>query len=154
VGIPVKNPLIVGSSSLTKNIGTIRKLEDEGAAAVVLSSLLEETIQLQSYKTDRDKSYFDKIGADVGNIFPNADNEQPEEHLMWARKAKATVDIPVIASLNCTNVETWVEWAGKLEETGVDGLELNFYAIHTDKSRAGAEIENYEVDAVKRSLMR
>ena len=93
MGIPVKNPLIVGSSSLTKNIGTIRKLEDEGAAAVVLSSLLEETIQLQSYRREQDKSYFDNIGAEVGNIFPNADNEEPEEHLMWTRRAKEAVDI-------------------------------------------------------------
>ena len=68
---------------------------------------------------------------------------------MWVRKAVDAVEIPVIASLNCTNTETWVEWAQKLEETGVDGLELNFFAVPVEASETAEGIEKYQIETVK-----
>jgi dihydroorotate dehydrogenase (fumarate) len=148
MGIDLKNPLIAGASSLTSNMGSIKKLEDEGAAAMVISSLFEETIQLQSYKMEQDMSYFDNLDAEIQNIFPDIEHAGPEEHLMWVRKAKEAVQIPVIASLNCTNPQSWVDWAKKLEETGVDGLELNFFAIPTDFDETSESVEKYQVDTL------
>ena len=81
MGIALKNPLIAGASSLTSNMDTIRKLEDSGAAALVISSLFEETIQLQSYKMEQDMSYFDNLDAEIGQIFPDIEHSGPEEHL-------------------------------------------------------------------------
>lgn len=149
MGIDLKNPLIAGASSLTSNMGSIKKLEDEGAAAMVISSLFEETIQLQSYKMEQDMSYFDHLGAEIGSIFPDIEHSGPEEHLMWVRKAKESVAIPVIASLNCTNVDTWVDWAAKLEETGVDGLELNFFAVPSEAGESAESIEQEQIAALK-----
>jgi dihydroorotate dehydrogenase (fumarate) len=152
MGISLKNPLIAGASSLTSNIGSIKKIEDEGAAAMVISSLFEETIQLQSFKMEQDMSYFDNLGAEVGSIFPDIEHAGPEEHLMWVRKAKEAVGIPVIASLNCTSMVSWVDWARKLEETGVDGLELNFFAVPTELDETGDSIEDYQIAALKAIL--
>lgn len=149
MGIDLKNPLVAGASSLTSNIGSIKKLEDEGVSAMVISSLFEETIQLQSYKMEQDMSYFDNLDAEISNIFPDIEHAGPEEHLMWVRKAVEAVDIPVIASLNCVAVETWVEWAKKLEETGVQGLELNFFAIPVDVDQTAAEIEQHQAEVIK-----
>jgi len=149
MGLDLKNPLIAGASSLTSNMGSIKKVEDEGAGAVVISSLFEETIQLQSYKMEQDMSYFDNLDAEIGNIFPDIEHAGPEEHLMWVRKAKESVDIPVIASLNCTNTQTWADWALKLQETGVDGLELNFFAVPTDPGETGESIVASQLEALK-----
>lgn len=149
MGIDLKNPLIAGASSLTSNMGSIKKIEDEGAAALVISSLFEETIQLQSYKMEQDMSYFDNLDAEIGNIFPDIEHAGPEEHLMWVRKAKEAVGIPVIASLNCANTQSWAEWALKLEETGVDGLELNFFAVPTDPAESGDSIVAGQLEALK-----
>ena len=148
MGIPLKNPLIAGASSLTSNIGSIRKLEEEGVSALVISSLFEETIQLQSYKMEQDMSYFANLGAEIGNIFPSVEHAGPEEHLMWVRKAVEAVKIPVIASLNCTNTETWVEWSKKLEACGVKGLELNFFAVPTDPGDSAESVEQYQIETV------
>jgi len=149
MGISLKNPLIAGASSLTSNMGSIRKLEEEGVAALVISSLFEETIQLQSYKMEQDMSYFDNLDAEISNIFPDIEHAGPEEHLMWVRKAVEAVDIPVIASLNCVDTDTWVEWAQKLEACGVQGLELNFFAIPVDFDESAESIERYQVETVK-----
>lgn len=148
LGISLKNPLVAGASSLTSNMGSIRKLEDEGVGALVISSLFEETIQLQSYKMEQDMSYFDNLDAEISNIFPDIEHAGPEEHLMWVRKAVEAVDIPVIASLNCIDTATWVEWAKKLEETGVQGLELNFFAVPVDPAESAQENEQYQIDTV------
>ena len=152
MGIDLKNPLIAGACSLTSNMGSIKKLEDEGAAAMVISSLFEETIQLQSYKMEQDMSYFNNLDAEIQNIFPDIEHAGPEEHLMWVRKAKEAVSIPVIASLNCTNPESWVDWSQKLVETGVDGLELNFFALPSDFNETAQTVEEYQVETLKAIL--
>ena len=148
MGLTLKNPLIAGASSLTSNMGSIRKLEDVGVSAMVISSLFEETIQLQSYKMEQDMSRYDYRDPEIGNIFPDIEHAGPEEHLMWVRKAVDAVEIPVIASLNCVEQATWVEWARKLEETGVQGLELNLFAVPVDPSVTASEAEQYQIDTV------
>ncbi|MFW5716532.1 MAG: dihydroorotate dehydrogenase-like protein [Spirochaetota bacterium] len=149
MGISLKNPLIAGASSLTSNMGSIKKLEEEGVSALVISSLFEETIQLQSFKMEQDMKHYDYRDPEIGQIFPDMEHAGPDEHLMWVRKAVEAVDIPVIASLNCVSKDTWVEWAQKLEETGVQGLELNFFAVPVDPAEAAASIEDHQVETVK-----
>jgi len=152
MGLELKNPLIAGASSLTSNMESIKKLEEAGVGAMVISSLFEETIQLQSYKMDQDMSAHDYRDPEIGEIFPDLEHAGPEEHLMWVRKAVEAVDIPVIASLNCIDPDTWVEWAKKLEETGVQGLELNFYAVPIDFDQTAEEIEKYQVETLKKIM--
>ncbi len=150
MGIELKNPVIAGASELTSNMNSIKKIEDAGAGALVIKSLFEEQIQLEMARFDEEMHQYDGMNAEMTNIFPeNMEHSGPEEHLMWVRKAKEACDIPVIASLNAVNKDTWVEWAKKLEETGIDGLELNFFANPELQEGDGASIEKDQIAAVK-----
>lgn len=149
MGIEVKNPLVVGACSLTAQMDSIRRLEDAGAGALVIKSLFEEQILAERYKLEEDLAMYDDWNAEMTDIFPDIKHAGPEEHLMWVRKAKEAVEIPVVGSLNALNRETWVEWARKLEQTGVDALELNFFSIPIDPSRSSAAIEREQIEAVK-----
>ncbi len=147
--IELKNPVIAGASGLTSNMDSIRKIEDSGAGALVIKSLFEEQIQLEIAKFDEEKHQYDDIHAEMTTVFPDIEHAGPEEHLMWVRKAKEACDIPVIASLNAVNQNTWVEWAEKLTDTGVDGLELNFFANPDYQAGDGSSIENDQIAVVK-----
>ncbi len=145
MGLHLRNPVIAGASSLTSNVTTIKALEQAGAGAVVISSLFEEQIQLERLQLDEELAEFDNLHPEMVTIFPHIEHAGPQEHLMWVRRATEAVGIPVIASLNAVNRETWVKYAKLLQETGVDGLELNFYATPTDLTRDGASIEDEQV---------
>mgnify|MGYP006270381663 FL=1 len=150
MGIPLKNPFVVGACSMTAHMDSIKRMEDAGAAAIVIQSLFEEQIQLQRMRMEEELTVSDNLDAEIQDLFPDVEHGGPEEHLMWVKKTKETVSVPVIGSLNCTNPETWSEWAVRMEETGVDGLELNFFAIPIDGTKTAAEIEEEQVDALKR----
>jgi dihydroorotate dehydrogenase (fumarate) len=140
MGIGLKNPIVAGASMLTCDMDTIKALEEAGAAALVTCSLFEEQIQLERFKLQEDLTAFDNLHPEMTDIFPELEHSGAETHLMWVRRAKESVDIPVIGSLNCANRETWIEYAGQMVETGVDGLELNFYSAPTKLDQSGASI--------------
>lgn len=148
-GLELKSPVIVGASKLTSDVATIKKAEAAGAGAVVIKSLFEEQIQFERYRHDEEMVQYDNWHAEMTDIFPEEEYAGAEEHLMWIRKTKEAVDLPVIASLNAVNRDTWVDWAKKLAETGADGLELNFYALPTDFSLSAAEIEDDQIGILK-----
>lgn len=142
MGLSLKNPLIVGACDLTGHMESIKKVDEAGAGALVIKSLFEEQIQLERMKQSEQAARYADIDPEIArNVFEPIEHAGPEEHLMWTRKAKETLDIPVIASLNCINWDTWTEYAGKLEETGIDGLELNFYTEPTDAGKSAKSIE-------------
>jgi len=145
MGIELKNPVIAGASSLTDRLDTIQQIEKAGAGALVLASLFEEQIQLERLKLEEELEQFDNLYAEMADVFPNLEHAGSEEHLTWVRKAKETVGIPVIASLNAVNRETWVEYARQLQGTGVDGLELNFFATPSDFNTDGADVEREQL---------
>lgn len=149
MGKELRNPIIVGASELTADMKKIKKLEEAGAGAIVIKSLFEEQIELEKMKLNEDLTKYNEIYAEMITIFPKIEHSGPEEHLMWVRKAKESVKIPVFASLNVINKETWVEWAQKLAETGVDGLELNFYTVSTEFDLAGSQVEEEQVKILK-----
>ena len=146
LGLNLKNPIIAGASALTQNIQTIKRIEEAGAAALVISSLFEEQVQLSGYQLDEALKANDDAFAEMTSMFPNIEHAGPEKHLMWVKRAKEAVDIPVIASLNSVNRETWVEYAKKLEDTGVDALELNFYSLPLDFDTDAAAVESEQVE--------
>ncbi len=149
MGIPLKNPFIAGACSMTAHMDSIKRIEDSGAAAMVIQSLFEEQIQLQSLRLEEELTMSDNLDAEIQDLFPDVQHGGPEEHLMWVRKAKEATSIPIFGSLNCINPATWAEWAVKMEQTGVDGLELNFFAIPVDFSRSAAEIEQEQLEALR-----
>lgn len=145
MGIELKNPVIAGASDLTNHLESIRKIEEAGAAAVVLKSLFEEQIQLERLKLEEETSLYAERHAQMISLFPKMEHAGPKEHLMWVKKAKEAVNIPVIGSLNCVNHDTWVEYAKMMQDTGVDGLELNFFATPREMNTMGSTIEDNQV---------
>ncbi|MBN2293431.1 MAG: dihydroorotate dehydrogenase-like protein [Pirellulales bacterium] len=148
MGIKLRNPIIAGASEMTANLDTIKRLAEAGVGAVVTKSLFEEQIQLERMMFDEDLEKFNYRHAEMTSVFPNMEFAGPEEHLMWVRRAKEAVDIPVIASLNCVDHDTWIEYAKLLEQTGVDALECNIFAGPQDIDNTGQDIEDEQIDLI------
>jgi dihydroorotate dehydrogenase (fumarate) len=128
MGIRLKNPVIAGASGFTSNVKTIKKIEEAGAGAVVCKSLFEEEINLEKMKQEKDNHMYDNLNPEMITVFPEVKYSGPENHLYWITEVKKAAGIPVFASLNAVTEDTWIEYSKLIEETGVDGLELNFYS--------------------------
>ncbi len=149
MGLELKNPVIVGACNLSTNLDNLKKMEEAGAAAVVLKSLFEEQIQLESLQMEREMDEYTERHAEMTSLFPNLQHAGPKEHLLMVKNAKKAVNIPVIASLNAVYREAWVEYAKLLEDMGVDALELNFYAVPRDINKSGESIEQEQIEILK-----
>lgn len=149
LGLNLKNPIIVGASNIVTDAGMLKKLEDNGAAAIVYKSLFEEQIQLENLEQYSHEADYGDRHAEMGSAFTGFDHAGPEEFLHKLQKAKESLEIPLIASLNCVYEETWVEYARKLEETGVDALEMNFYASPKDFDVMGRAFSQEQFDILE-----
>jgi dihydroorotate dehydrogenase (fumarate) len=145
MGVELKNPVLAGASSLTSNVSGIKKAAENGAGGIVISSLFEEQIQAESFLLDEELTQNDNLHAEMTSIFPDVSHGGPDKHLMIVREAKKAVDVPVFASLNAVTPEAWVTYAEQLAETGVDGLELNFYSTPTSFTQSGADAEQEQL---------
>lgn len=149
MGIELKNPIIAGASSMSTDLAMLKKLEQAGAAAIVYKTLFEEQINLESAHFDDQIEAMGGLHAEMISLYPKLQHAGPEAHLVNLRKAKETLGIPVIASLNCLYDNTWIEYARLIEKTGVDGIELNFYFVPGDFEADGHSIEDIHLDLVK-----
>ncbi len=152
MGLELKNPIIVGANNLVTNSDNLKRMEDAGAAAVVYKSLFEEQIQLENLEFSERRTEYEERNAEMVTIFPdvNPESSYSMEHLLNLRKAKESVSIPVFASLNAINIETWIEYARKIEETGVDGLELNFYTAPEKSEGDEIGIEEKQIEILSK----
>jgi dihydroorotate dehydrogenase (fumarate) len=148
MGLQLKNPIIVGASNLVKDIDNCRRMEAAGAAAIVYKTLFEEQVELERLQMSEELNQYNERHAEMISLFPDIEHAGPREHLSHLRKVVHAVNIPVIASLNCTFDETWVEYAKQLENTGINALELNFYSVPGDFKREGKAIINEQLDVV------
>jgi len=150
LGLTLRTPLVPSASPLSQEIGSIRRLEDAGASAIVLYSVFEEQLRLESLELDHHLSAGTESFAESLTYFPQPSEFRlgPEGYLEHIRKAKEAVDIPVIASLNGASVGGWTKFAKEIEEAGADALECNVYSIPTDPELKAAEIEQTYVDIV------
>lgn len=149
MGIKIKNPLILGASNLVTKAEIIKQVEENGIGAIVYRSLFEEQIQLENLQMDEDLSEYENRNAEMTRLFPEMEHGGPKEHLYNVSKLKKSVNVPVIASLNAIYEPTWVEYAKELEKTGVDGLEINLYAVPGYFEISGQSIEDKQVQIVK-----
>ncbi len=149
LGLELKNPLIVGACNIVNNIENVKMAEKAGAGAIVFKSLFEEQLQLESAQLDDQLNEYAERNAEMVNLFPNLEHSGPEEHLFNLAKVKKTVQIPVIASLNAIYKDSWIDYALKMEEMGVDALELNFYSVPRELDLDGNTIINQQVDILK-----
>lgn len=143
LGLVLKNPIVASSSPLSHTVDSIRRLEDTGAAAVVMYSLFEEQIGFDSYYIDYHLTQGVDSYAEAISYFPDMQsyNVGPDEYLKLIRRAKEAVDIPIIASLNGTSVGGWTDYATLIEDAGADALELNVYYLPTSTDITGTEVE-------------
>jgi dihydroorotate dehydrogenase (fumarate) len=150
LGLTLKNPLVASASPLSKKVDSVRRLEDAGAAAVVMYSLFEEQIAHESHELDHYLERGTHSYAESLSYFPDLDhyNLGPEPYLEHLHRIKAVVSIPVIGSLNGVSSGGWVEYAHEIEQAGADALELNIYYLPTDIDLSGAELEETYVRLV------
>ncbi|MDP4183682.1 MAG: dihydroorotate dehydrogenase-like protein [Bacteroidota bacterium] len=150
MGIELKNPIILGACNLVSKPEIIQKLEEAGIAAFVYKSLFEEQINLESIQLEEELTEYSYRSSEAPNVFPYLKHAGPEEHLLDLKKFKKSVSVPVFASLNAINDEVWTEYAKKLQDTGVDGLELNLYWVPDNFSSNAADIENKQIEIVNK----
>jgi dihydroorotate dehydrogenase (fumarate) len=150
LGLKLRSPLVPSASPLSQEISSIRRLEDAGAAAIVLYSLFEEQLRLETLELDHHLSVGTESFAESLTFFPQPSEFRlgPEGYLEHIRKAKEAVDIPIIASLNGATVGGWTKFAQQIEQAGADALECNIYYIPTDPDLKAADIEQTYVDIV------
>jgi dihydroorotate dehydrogenase (fumarate) len=150
LGLPLKNPLIASSSPLTLDVGNIRKLEDCGAAAVVLPSIFEEQIDEELAQIGRFANAGVDSFAEALSYFPSAAAYPagPDRYLDVIRQARQAVNIPVIASLNGVTNAGWIEYARLVENAGAHAIELNVFLIPADVFEHGRDVEQRYVDVL------
>lgn len=144
MGLTLKNPLVASSSPLTESMDGLLRLEDAGIAAVVLPSLFEEQLTLESVALDEDLWRGAQEFAEAVTYLPDLENynTNPDGYLELLAQAKRRLAVPVFASLNGSTPGGWVRYAREIEQAGADGLELNIYAIETDVHRTGEAVED------------
>jgi dihydroorotate dehydrogenase (fumarate) len=148
LGMHLKNPIVASSSPLSHSVDSIRRLEDAGASAVVMYSLFEEQIGFDSYYIDHHLTQGIDSYAESISYFPDMQsyNVGPDEYLNLIRRAKDSVGIPVIGSLNGTSVGGWTDYATLIEEAGADALELNVYYLPANTAIKGIDVEALYLD--------
>ena len=151
LGLKLRTPLVVSASPLSQELDSIRRLEDAGAAAIVLYSLFEEQLRQESLELDFYLSEGTDSHPESLNYFPEPSEFRlgPDEYLDHIRKAKAAVKVPIVASLNGSSVGGWIQYATQIEEAGADALECNIYWIVTDPEMTSAEVEQHYIDIVQ-----
>ena len=151
LGLDLRNPIVPSSGPISEDLSKIKAMEDAGAAAVVLYSLFEEQIENESLELHHRTTYHDESYAEALNYFPKPFDFRlgPDEYLEHIRKAKESVGIPIIASLNGKSLGGWVDYAKKIEQAGADALELNIYLLATNPSKPSSWIEKTYIDIVK-----
>lgn len=151
LGLHLSSPLVPSASPLSRNLDTIARLEEAGAAAVVLYSLFEEQINFESHALDRYLSTSADSFWEAQSYYPEPAEYtlHPEQYLEHIRRAKARVGIPIIASLNGVSPGGWTRYARLIEQAGADALELNIYFVPTDPLLDSEEIEEGTVELVR-----
>jgi len=156
MGIPLESPLVVAASTISSYVDRVKMAEQAGAGALVIRSLFEEQIQFDRLRMEEALSVGEHSYSEAISYFPKLQHGGAREHLMWVEKTRKAVRLPLIASLNAVSAGGWTEYARQLAGTGVDGIELNVYAVAADPRKTGAEIEQelYQVVEAVRAEIR
>jgi dihydroorotate dehydrogenase (fumarate) len=151
MGLALKNPLVPSASPLSSSVDNIKRMEDAGAAAVVLHSLFEEQIEFEAEALGHFLEYGTESFAEAVTYFPPHDQfwREPEDYVELIREAKEAVDIPIIPSLNGVSPGGWTSYAKRFEEAGADAVELNVYFIPTRFNLMSYDIEDLYVKLLR-----
>jgi dihydroorotate dehydrogenase (fumarate) len=151
LGLNLPHPIMTGASPLVDHLDLVKRLEDAGAAAITMHSLYEEQITREQLGMVYHMELLDNGHAEALSYFPRADQYRlgPHQYLEQIRLIKQTVKLPVIASLNGTTAEGWLEYAKLIQQAGADALELNVYHVAADPRETGAAVERRLVDITR-----
>jgi dihydroorotate dehydrogenase (fumarate) len=151
LGLKLKNPLVASASPMCEDLGNIRRMEDAGASAVILPSLFEEQIELESDELDRFLTEGAALSPEAVTHLPELTHRVPgpDGYLEHIRECKRAIHIPVIANLNGSSRGGWLGYARQMQQAGADALELNIYYIPADPTLSGEQVEQKYVDLVK-----
>lgn len=145
-GLTLRNPLIIGSSGLTSNPERNKEFEKAGAGAIVLKSLFEEQIEMQSDVLMRDSDYPEAADYIRGYVKAN----QINDYLDLIQKTKEVCTIPIIASINCYKSDVWIDFARQIELAGADALELNVFFLETELTYNCDELRDLYVSIIRK----
>lgn len=150
LGLKLDGPIVVSSTPLSESIENVRRMEDAGASAIVLTSLFEEQLALESRALDEDLSRGTESFAESLGYLPDLNDYRMshEIYLDHIRRCKEAVKIPIMASLNGVTTGGWVRFAQESEQAGADAIELNTFALATDRSQTSAELESQLLELV------
>jgi len=151
LGLNLSGPIMVASTPLSNSLDNIRRMEDAGASAVVLTSLFEEQLALESGALDEDLSRGTESFAESLDYLPDMSDYRMthEVYLEHLRRAREAVDIPILASLNGATPGGWVRFAKEMQQAGAQAIELNTYALATDAAQTSTEVEGLLIELVR-----
>jgi dihydroorotate dehydrogenase (fumarate) len=151
LGLQLRNPTVASASPLTGNLDSLKRLEDAGAAAVVLPSLFEEQIEHDEMATHQLMMYGAELSPEAQGFFPEMESfgTGPDKYIALIEQAKAALSIPVIPSLNGHTPGGWTHMAKLFEEAGADAIELNIYYLAADLADTSVMVEQRYVDLVR-----
>jgi dihydroorotate dehydrogenase (fumarate) len=150
LGLTLAHPFIAGASPLADHLDTLKRLEDGGAAAIVLRSLFEEQITMDASAQIHHMDPLDREFARALSGFPKPETYplSPSAYLEHIRRAKEAVRVPIVASLNGVSAEAWARFAKDIQQAGADALELNIYEMAADVRESGPAVERRIRDLV------
>ena len=165
LGMKLKNPVIIGSSGLTGSVGEVKHAAASGAGALVLKSIFEEQIlnEINSYITETERDSGNSFHKGYQSVLKERDYDYEEafsylkdhakeqtlsKYLSFVEESKKSVDIPVIASINCTTAYDWHYFARRIEAAGADALELNVFVLPSNTRKTSAENEKTYFDII------
>ena len=149
LGLDLKNPIVVGASELTNSVKSIQELAAAGAGAIVLKSLFEEQIlmDINSERMNNMNDTYDHVENHLGFYLKS---HSVQQYLTLIKEAKAAVDIPIIASINCYDENEWIDFAAQVQEAGADAIEVNLFVMPADTAVKGEQLEvDYKNIAIK-----
>jgi dihydroorotate dehydrogenase (fumarate) len=149
MGLKLRNPVIAGSSNLAMKIENVKAMEEAGIGAIVYKSLFEEQVNFESADFDESMAAYNDRHAESTRMHPDMKHAGPKEFLLQLKKIKENTTVPVIASINAINEQTWVEYAKLIEETGVDALEINLFKTSKKFADSGVTIEKQKLGIIK-----
>ena len=152
MGLELKNPIIVGSSGLSKNAGGIQKIYSAGAGAIVLKTLFELGIEKESDELE-DSFQQNEVHTEAHDLVHDMNYQyKVGTYMELIKNAKADTEIPIIASLNCYKPETWIDFTKQIEKAGADAVEINLSYFDDSIKKTAQQIEDEQVEIVKSVL--
>jgi dihydroorotate dehydrogenase (fumarate) len=151
LGLPLQHPIVASAGPISQSLDGIRRLEDGGAAAIVLYSLFEEQIRRENDALGRLLAAGADLSGEASSYFPAMADfvAGPDAYLSLVRQAREAVKVPIIASLNGSTPDGWVDYARQLHEAGAHAIELNLFHIPADATATGRAVEQQYEDTVR-----